>query len=909
MPQRPTYRPRKFFCANPINAQCRKGFLTRAGLTNHRNAVHTNLVLPPSRIPQYQLQPMEHHHFDNNVGQQPDTDVDSRSDSNNAPPLGAYFVRHSVIDGTPCDMDDNDLNGSQPLPHEKPKSPWHPFANRGHFSLADFVFRHNKMPGTQFDELMHIWAKVNGSEGGSGKPPPYANKKDLYDTIDAIDQGDVPWQSFTVQHGDVNSLTGDLSAPQWKLAEYDVWFRDPRMLLRNQLSNPDFKDGFDHAPHQVYGNNHERVFGDFMSGNWAWNQCNELSEDPECHGAMFVPVILGSDKTTVSVATGNSEYYPLYISNGNVHNNIRRAHVNAVSLVGFLAIPKSDREHQNDQEFRDFRRHLFHRSLEAILSSLRPAMTTPEVTLCPDGHYCRTIYGLRPYIADYPEQCLLSCIVQGWCPRCTASRKDLDEKNAGHLRTHEFIELLRGTYAWKVLWDNWGIVDDIMPFTASFPRANIHELLSPDLLHQVIKGSFKDHLVTWVEKYLAKTFVTSKAAATMAEIDRRVSAAPSFPGLRHFPEGRHFKQWTGNDSKALMKVFLPAITGLVPDQMADLDALDDALARFHKERNIFIDSGVMPDGISLPRQHALMHYRTLIELYGAPNGLCLSITESKHIKAIKKPWRRSNCHLPLGQMLLINQRLNKLAAFKSHLAAHRFLNPASLEPADIDPGDFEDLDDEFDPEEAHFRDDSNLEDVEPDTELTRYLREYSAMEYPRRLPEIAAFINFLNLPELRNPNASIQAADIVDGRVDVFNSAVATFRAPSDICGVNAMQRQRIHSCRSWYNGPARHDCVFAEKDPSLPGFQGLYVAQLYPCALPCKSTGMWMVEPELDDDSGEWLVSVIHLDSIMRAAHLIGVYGSQDIPHHLKHTDSLVAFSAYYVNKFSDYHAYEITY
>lgn len=56
---------------------------------------------------------------------------------------------------------------------------------------------------------------------------------------------------------------------------------------------------------------------------------------------MFVPVILGSDKTTVSVATGQNEYYPLYMSNGNVHNNIRKAHSGAVSLVGFLAIPKS----------------------------------------------------------------------------------------------------------------------------------------------------------------------------------------------------------------------------------------------------------------------------------------------------------------------------------------------------------------------------------------------------------------------------------------------------------------------------------------------------------------------------------------------------------------------------------------
>jgi hypothetical protein len=56
---------------------------------------------------------------------------------------------------------------------------------------------------------------------------------------------------------------------------------------------------------------------------------------------MFVPIILGSDKTTVSVGTGNNEYYPLYLSIGNIHNNVRRAHRNGVVLLGFLAIPKS----------------------------------------------------------------------------------------------------------------------------------------------------------------------------------------------------------------------------------------------------------------------------------------------------------------------------------------------------------------------------------------------------------------------------------------------------------------------------------------------------------------------------------------------------------------------------------------
>lgn len=53
-----------------------------------------------------------------------------------------------------------------------------------------------------------------------------------------------------------------------------------------------------------------------------------------------MPVILGSDKTTVSVATGQNEYYPLYLSLGNVTNGVRRAHRNAVVVIGFLAIPK-----------------------------------------------------------------------------------------------------------------------------------------------------------------------------------------------------------------------------------------------------------------------------------------------------------------------------------------------------------------------------------------------------------------------------------------------------------------------------------------------------------------------------------------------------------------------------------------
>jgi hypothetical protein len=65
--------------------------------------------------------------------------------------------------------------------------------------------------------------------------------------------------------------------------------------------------------------------------------------------------------------------------------------------------------------FHKFCCQLLHSSLSKMLKSLKLGMMTPEVTCFPDGHFQKIIYGLGPYIADYPEQALLTCIVQGWC--------------------------------------------------------------------------------------------------------------------------------------------------------------------------------------------------------------------------------------------------------------------------------------------------------------------------------------------------------------------------------------------------------------------------------------------------------------------------------------------------------------
>ena len=143
------------------------------------------------------------------------------------------------------------------------------------------------------------------------------------------------------------------------------------------------------------------------------------------------------------------------------------------------------------------------------------------------------------------------------------------------------------------------------------------------------------------------------------------------------------------------KVYLPAIEGHVPDDIIrtfraflefcylvrrdmhtehSVAQVQDALIRFHRYRVIFESTGVRPDGFSLPRQHSLVHYPKLIRMFGAPNGLCSSMTEAKHIKAVKEPWRRSSRYEPLGQMLLTNQRLDKLAAARVDFTSRGMLD-------------------------------------------------------------------------------------------------------------------------------------------------------------------------------------------------------------------------------------------
>ena len=70
-------------------------------------------------------------------------------------------------------------------------------------------------------------------------------------------------------------------------------------------------------------------------------QTKLIDNNPELAGGTLCPIILGSDKTTVSVATGQNDFYPLYLSHG-LFDNCARQSRKGVALIGFLSIPKSE---------------------------------------------------------------------------------------------------------------------------------------------------------------------------------------------------------------------------------------------------------------------------------------------------------------------------------------------------------------------------------------------------------------------------------------------------------------------------------------------------------------------------------------------------------------------------------------
>ncbi|KAG2049641.1 hypothetical protein BDR06DRAFT_893479, partial [Suillus hirtellus] len=111
-----------------------------------------------------------------------------------------------------------------------------------------------------------------------------------------------------------------------------------------------------------------------------------------------------------------------------------------------------------------------------------------------------------------------SCIIQRWCTKCLLHSKALDETNL--LCSKPYTDVLIKECDFDTLWAKYGVVAVLVPFMNEFPHADIHELLAPDLLHQIIRGLFKYHLVEWIERYLLNECGKTQANIILDDIDQ-----------------------------------------------------------------------------------------------------------------------------------------------------------------------------------------------------------------------------------------------------------------------------------------------------------------------------------------------------------------------------------------------------
>ena len=182
-----------------------------------------------------------------------------------------------------------------------------------------------------------------------------------------------------------------------------------------------------------------------------------------------------------------------------------------------------------------------------------------------------------------------------------------------------------------------------------------------------------------------------------------------------------------------------------------------------------------------------------------------------------------------------------------------------------------------------------------------------------------------------NTNAGGPRLATFTGRLKVYLSAAATFISPSDPCGVGHARCEQIKATPSWFRGPERYDTVFVNTDDTCEGMQAMEVARIvcffslpctngvsYSCTLvhwfdyvadePDELTGMWMVKPSFLDVHTRYL-SVVHIDTIVRAAHLIPIFGQEPVPLEVNSHNSLDVYRGFYINHFIDHHAFELVF
>ncbi|KAG1872445.1 hypothetical protein DFJ58DRAFT_903859 [Suillus subalutaceus] len=743
--------------------------------------------------------------------------------------------------------------------HEEGEVPWAPFDNAEEWSLGQWLVKN--LGQRQTNEFLKLPITENRSK------LPFHNNRSFLQTVDELPHGPA-WSCKKV------TVCGNRENENGKLLEEEVelWCRDPVECVKELIGNPSFKADMAYTAARAYSDptGEHRVIDEMWTADW-WGEKQKALPD----GATIAPIILASDKTLLSQFRGDKSAWPVYMSIGNIAKAKRhQASARATVLIGYLPAGKLDCFTPDARSLAGYR--LFHHCMSLLLHPLIAAGNNGVDMVCADSWIRRVYPILAAYVTDFPEQCLVACCKENRCPKCLG----LDSVMRDPESTKNILERRKNGQHPPEFEEN-GLCAVYKPFWADMPHADIFMAFTPDLLHQMHKGVFKDHLVKWCVDIIGEE-----------EVDARFKAISDYPGLRHFKKGiseSTVKQWTGSEHKEMQRVFVGLLTGAVPSRVLvvarsildfsyyaqlqihtveSLEGLQTALAGFHANKDVLKELAIR-EHFNIPKLHQLTHYVQSISLFGAADGFNTELPERLHIDFAKDAYRASNKRDYEEQMVLWLQRQEAV-----------FLRSAYLDWLSREPGGRTDSDSHSDSDSDSDSDSSSEEAeatpaVHPHQSVQKIVGAHGATDF---LPALQSF-----------PHTNLPQNTLIPGVQDRFDLHVS-----------EAPMRRRIRASPERPasgrkpGGPARFDMALIRSTAGLrvgqvraisclPRQFGeysralAYIEWFTPFRAPDPSSRMRQVSRSTRQLRRN--AAVIHVDDIVRPCHLISKMGESVNP------------------------------
>ncbi|KAI5989448.1 hypothetical protein EDC04DRAFT_2873164 [Pisolithus marmoratus] len=623
------------------------------------------------------------------------------------------------------------------------KSQWAPFCNDSKRDLSQFLMKN--VSQTKIDEFLKLLLVHDSGVS-------FASVHAFLKHVDSLQTG----PAWTCEMIDVaGNVVGEDGRMRWE--QLELWHRDPVKCIMELIGNLAFRDAVAYVPEHAYADSKgkNRIYDEMWTADWWWDVQGKLPTS-----ATIAPVILSSDKTSLSVFSGNKKAWLVYLTIGNISKDVRRQVLSHVTiLIGYLPVSKLKCFKKKTHSLAGY--CLFHHAMLLLLQPLVDASHNGKIMTCTDA-----------YVANFPEQCLVACNKERDHEECTwQSMTD----------TLKTLKCLCAVYE---------------PFWKDLPFTNIFTCITPDILHQLHKGIFHDHLLQWCINIVREK-----------EVDAHFQAMNHYPGLCHFAKGiLTVSQWTGTEHKEMQRVFVGLLSGAVDDhvlmvvcslldfiyyvqcqQHTDLSlrAMEESLKTFHDHKQVLIDLKIHED-FNMPKIHSLLHYISA-------DGYNTEYPECLHIDYTKDAYRASNKCNYVEQMALWLQRQEAIHHKSAYLAWRQLKRQLAT--------------------------------------MDQIHSEYKAPDFIVTLKQFLA--------SLSSQNQAVQPTD--SDHFDVFHS-ISIAIAPSTITGhdkgmqrVQATPRINAHGHKpeipahfdTVFVSEAGHECTKDVVKPNMTGIPGVWVAQL----------------------------------------------------------------------------------